>query len=401
MWKDEPQATRGPSHTAQGAPLAGVRVLDLTRLLPGPMCTLHLADLGADVIKIEDLGLGDYAAAGVREQVNRNKRGLRIDLKHPDGVATLLRLCDRADVLVEGFRPGVMERLGVGWDAARARNPRLVYCSISGYGQTGPLRDAPGHDMNYAALCGVADQMGQAGGAPALSNVPVADLLGGTMPAVMGILAALFDVARGGAGRHVDIAIADGLMAHAVIPNVAVNSQGQARPVGQDKLTGALPCYNYYRTADGRWLAVGALEKKFWDRFCDCLERPDLKPRHPGNTTLERDTLRQEIAALLATRTQAQWVLVFDGAECCVTPVLRLDEALDHPHLRARGMVVDVPAADGRRQRQLATPVRMTGFQFAVERPAPAPGEHTDAVLTELGWSADELQQLRAHAAIA
>lgn len=400
MWKDEPQATRGPANTAQGAPLAGVRVLDLTRLLPGPMCTLHLADLGADVLKIEDLGLGDYAAAGVREQVNRNKRGLRIDLKHPEGVTTLLRLCERADVLVESFRPGVMDRLGVGWAAARASNPRLVYCSITGYGQTGPLRDAAGHDMNYAAMAGVADQMGQPGGAPALSNVPVADLLGGTMPAVMGILAALFDVARGGAGRHVDIAIADGLMAHAIIPNVAVHSQGQARPVGQDKLTGALPCYNYYRTGDGRWLAVGALEKKFWDRFCEGLERPDLKARHLGDTPLERDTLRQEIAAVLATRSQAHWVQVFEGADCCVTPVLRLDEALDHPHVRARGMVVDVPAADGRARRQLATPVRMTGFDFTVSRPAPTPGEHTDAVLQELGWTSDELARLRANTAI-
>lgn len=399
--RELPAAETG-ARSAEGPPLAGVRVLDLTRLLPGPMCAMHLADLGADVIKIEDTGAGDYAAAPVREQVNRNKRGIRIDLKQPEGVATLLRLCETADVLVEGFRPGVMDRLGVGWAAVHARNPRLVYCSITGYGQSGPLRDAAGHDMNYAALAGVADQMGQPGGAPALSNVPVADLLGGTMPAVMGILAALFDAARTGTGRHVDVSIADGLLAHAVIPNVAVQQQGRTRPVGQDKLTGALPCYNYYATADGRWLAVGALEKKFWDRFCECIGRADLKPRHPGDTALERQTVREEVAAILRGRTQAEWVAVFAGEDCCVTPVLRLDEALDQAHTRSRGMVVEVPAREPGASpwRQLATPVRMTGFRFQVRQPAPVAGEHTDVVLQEAGWTSDELTRLRASGAI-
>jgi len=169
-------------------PLQGVRVLDLTRLLPGPMATLHLADLGADVIKIEDLGAGDYASAGVRAQINRNKRGMRIDLKQAEGVRILLDLCAHADVLVEGFRPGVMARLGLGYDVVHERNPRLVYCSISGYGQTGPLSQKAGHDLNYCGFAGVADQVGTPTGELALSNLPMGDLLGGTMPAVMGIL---------------------------------------------------------------------------------------------------------------------------------------------------------------------------------------------------------------------
>ena len=234
-----PQTQLEPKATlAAGAPLAGVKVLDLTRLLPGPMCTLHLADLGADVIKVEDTGAGDYASAPVRDMVNRNKRGMRLDLKHPAGVDALLALCENADVLVEGFRPGVMDRLGVGWAAVHARNPRLVYASISGYGQSGPLRDEPGHDMNYSALVGVADQMGSPSGELALSNVPVADLLGGTMTAVMGILAALFDAGRTGRGRHVDIAIADGLLAHAVLPMAAVHREGRPRAASSDRLTG-------------------------------------------------------------------------------------------------------------------------------------------------------------------
>src|SRR5688572_26660905 len=256
-----------PSSSSSRAPLAGVRVLDLTRLLPGPMGTLHLADLGADVIKIEDLGAGDYATPAVRALVNRNKRAIRIDLKQPAGAQTLLRLARDADVLIEGFRPGVMERLGVGYEAVAAVNPRIVYCSLSGFGQTGPLRDQPGHDLNYGALTGVVDQIGTAD-SPALSNLPVADLLGGTMNAVMGILAALFDAARTGRGRHVDVAIADGVLAHAVLPLAALNQHGHVPPAGQGTLTGGLACYAVYRTADGRFVAVGALERKFWDALC-------------------------------------------------------------------------------------------------------------------------------------
>jgi alpha-methylacyl-CoA racemase len=289
------------TRTGTGAPLAGVRVLDLTRLLPGPMGTLHLADLGADVIKIEDTGAGDYATPSVRALVNRNKRAIRIDLKQREGVAALLRLCRDADVLVEGFRPGVMQRLGVGYEAVAALNPRIVYCSISGFGQSGPLHEMPGHDLNYAALTGVADQVGNAAG-PALSNLPLADLLGGTMTAVMGILAALFDAARSGRGRHVDVAIADGVLAHAVLPLASLHQQGQVPALGQASLTGALACYGFYRTADDRRLAVGALEPKFWQALCQRLERADLAPLHRSGDAATEERLRAELAAIFAAK---------------------------------------------------------------------------------------------------
>jgi crotonobetainyl-CoA:carnitine CoA-transferase CaiB-like acyl-CoA transferase len=336
----------------------------------------------------------------VRSQVNRNKRGIRINLKHPEGVATLLRLCEQADVLVEGFRPGVMERLGVGWQAVHARNPKLVYCSISGFGHTGPLRDAPGHDMNYAGLAGVSHQSASRDGTPAMSNVPAADLLGGTMTAVMGILAALFDAARSGQGRHVDISITDGLLAHAVVPMAAVLQQGKVRPVGEDKLTGSVACYQYYETADGRHLAVGALERKFWDRFCEGLERPDLKERHLPDTRQEKDAVKDEVAAIIRRQPLAHWSALFEHADCCVTPVLRLEETLAHPQVQARGMVIQVPGADGQPQPQLACPVRMTGFDFRVERAAPAPGQHTDEVLQASGWTGADLRALREAGAI-
>jgi crotonobetainyl-CoA:carnitine CoA-transferase CaiB-like acyl-CoA transferase len=378
------RSTESPGSAPLGAPLAGVRVLDLTRLLPGPLGTMHLADLGADVIKIEDTGAGDYASPAVRALVNRNKRAIRIDLKHADGVATLLRLCREADVLVEGFRPGVMQRLGVGYEAVAAINPRIVYCSISGFGQTGPLRDMPGHDLNYTALAGVADQIGNAAG-PALSNLPLADLLGGTMTAVAGILAALFDVQRSGSGRHVDIAIADGVLAHAVLPLAGWHQHGQVPQAGQSALTGALACYGFYRTADDRQVAVGALEPKFWDDLCRTLERPDLVPLHRSGNAATEEGLRAELAAIFGARPLAHWRSLFHDGVGCVTPVLRVDEALEHPHFRARGMRV---VADGVAPLQFGCPIKMTGFNPSAPRPAPRAGEHTEEILRQAGLDA-------------
>ncbi len=373
------------------APLAGVRVLDLTRLLPGPMCTLHLADMGADVIKIEDTGAGDYAAPALRGLVHRNKRGLRIDLKQPGGVAVLKALARSADVLVESFRPGVMDRLGVGYEALSAIRPELVYCSITGFGQTGPYRAEPGHDINYLALAGAADQMGRAGEPPAMSGIPVADLMGGTLTAAMGLLAALFDAQRSGRGRHVDISIVDSMLAHGVLPMMGVVAHGRAPLAGSSKLTGALPCYGLYRTSDGRHLAVGALERKFWDRFCELLGREDFKPLHQAPDAASTQSLRTQLAEIIGAQPHAWWQQRLRDSGCCVTPVLRLEEALDDEHFRARGMVVQ-PAAG---PRQLGCPVKMSRFRFEVRRPAPAPGEHCDEILAEIGYSAVERAALQ------
>jgi alpha-methylacyl-CoA racemase len=394
-------ASNSPSaDRAQQAPLQGVRVLDLTRLLPGPMCALHLGDLGAEVIKVEDTGAGDYAAEAVRQLVNRNKRSICINLKQASGVALLLRLCEQADVLIEGFRPGVMERLGVGYSAIQAVNPRLVYCSISGYGQTGPEKDAPGHDVNYCALTGVADQMGTAQDL-ALSNVPVADLLGGTMTAVMGILAALFDASRTGQGRHVDIAIADGVLAHAVVPLAGVNTRGVTQAPGADKLTGALPCYATYRTLDARFVAVGALEKKFWDTFCVLIERPDLQPMHHPLTPEQSHWVREELTQLIGAQTWAYWREKLEGSDCCVTPVLKLEESLSHPQFVARGMVLPGQSAAGKPFVQFGSPVQMTGFDFAIRYPAPAQGQHTTEILLQAGYPSDEVDALMAQGTVA
>ena len=395
---------------ASRPPLTGITVLDLTRLLPGPVAGMHLADLGADVIKIEDTGLGDYAAAPVRTLVNRNKRGIRLNLKTPEGVRVLLDLCATADVLIEGFRPGVMARLGVDYAAVRARNPAMVYCSISGYGQTGALSQEPGHDLNYCSLTGVADQIGTPGAAPALSNLPLADLLGGSMVAIMGILSALFDSARTGQGRHVDIAIADGVLAHAMLPLAAVNEQGRAPATGDAKLTGALPCYALYPTRDGRYLAVAALEHKFWAAFCRAVDRHDLIELHRTRHDPCNAWVRQQLEQLIAAHDLAWWRDRLAGAQCCVTPVLRLHEVLDDPHFVARGMLRPAGAPAGglppgepalRNAARLGCPVQMTGFCFDIRRPAPAPGEHTDEVLGRLGYGPVRLDALRKAGAVA
>lgn len=392
-------------HTAAPrAPLEGVRVLDLTRLLPGPLATQHMADYGAEVIKIEDTGAGDYArtmgamggdTSWFYQVVNRNKRSLRLDLKQEAGRGLFLRLVETADVVVEGFRPGVMARLGLGHEALAERNPRVVLCSITGYGQTGPYALRAGHDINYLGYAGVLDQIGTAGGSPALSNVQIGDLLGGTMGAVMGIMVALFEAQRSGQGRHVDVSMTDASFAHAIFPLTEVLAHGGVPPRGEALLSGGVPCYGVYETADGRHMAVGALEEKFWHLLCDTLARPDLKPGHLAEGE-EGGRVRAEVAAIFRTRSQREWVQVFDAVDCCVTPVLRLEESLQDPQLQARGMVMEVGGV-----RQFGPPVRMSPAVARPVQPAPArTGEDSATILAELGLGGDEIERLRAQAVI-
>jgi crotonobetainyl-CoA:carnitine CoA-transferase CaiB-like acyl-CoA transferase len=373
-------------------------VLDLTRLLPGPVATQHLADLGADVVKIEDTGEGDYARTmGARpgetsaffRLVNRNKRALRLDLKNPEGVAVFRRLTLSADVVIEGFRPGVMDKLGLGYEALAALNPRLVFCSISGYGQDGPYAQRAGHDINYVGYAGVLDQIGTAGGPPAVPNFQIGDLLGGALAPLVGLLAAVIDARATGRGRQVDVAMTDAVFAHAVFPLAGLLARLAPPPRGADLLSGGVPCYGVYATADGRHMAVGALERKFWERLCDTLGRPDLKPFHL-DFGAKGEQAKRELAAVFASKTQAEWSAIFDPVDCCVTPVLHIGEALDNAQLRARGMVVEVDGLP-----QLAPPWKLGDFEFAIERAAPAPGQHSEEILREAGYDADAIDKLR------
>lgn len=376
-------------------PLEGFRILDLTRLLPGPALTMHLADLGAEVIKVEDTGEGDYMrgfpplarnADGATvnaafENINRGKRSICLDLKQPQGRDLLLRLVDTADALIEGFRPGVMDRLGVGWQALHARNARLVFCSLTGYGQTGPLAMKAGHDLNYCAMTGVIDQ-NRAAGQPAMPNLQIGDLLGGTLTTLSALLAALLGAQRTGRGCRVDAAMTDGLLVHHIFPHGDLDA-GRAPVAGSTLLTGGAPCYRIYPTADDRHLAVGALELKFWQAFCDAAGLAELRERHwalglaPGSEAAE-DVTRQ-VAARIRQKTRAEWEAIFAEVDACVTPVLTPAEALAHPHHRARGLV---------HRRGSVTAVgplaAIDGLRIAETR-APRAGEHTRRVLSEAG----------------
>ncbi|WP_337878146.1 CaiB/BaiF CoA-transferase family protein [Caldimonas sp.] len=330
-------------------PLAGVRVIDLTRLLPGPFATLHLRRLGADVLKIEAPGTGDEARWMLRSVqdvaqgrpslffrwLHEGKRLHRIDLTQPEGRFELLDLVRQADVLVEGFRPGVMDKLGVGWSVLRDVNPRLVMASISGYGQTGPFARKAGHDLNYIGYAGVLDQIATREGQLAIPNFQIGDLLGGTQAAVSGILAALLAAQRTGRGRHVDVSMTHAVFEHNLLARLAVSATGRTPLPGRDLLTGGVPCYNVYRTSDDRWMAVGALELKFWRKTCEVLGHPEWGDRHwsLGQEIGGEDAmaLREAVAAVFATRSQAQWTAAFEAADCCVSPVLRMDEAMRHP----------------------------------------------------------------------
>lgn len=386
-------------------PLAGVRVLDLTRLLPGPLATMHLADLGADVVKLEDTGAGDYARelgatrggdSAYFTLINRNKRGLRLDLKNPAGRDVFLKLAEDADVLVEQFRPGVMQRLGVGYDTLAAANPRLVYCSISGYGQSGPYRDRAGHDINYVGYAGVGDQIGVENGPPVIPNFQIADLLGGSLAPVMGILAALLDARSSGKGRYVDCAMTDAVLAHAVLPLSGLIEEGKPPERGAATLSGALPGYNVYRTRDQRYLAVGALEKKFWENLCDALDCPELKPDHLVRGKRARG-VKLRLAEIFAAQDQSYWVERLADKDCCVSPILTIEEALRDEQFRARGMVLK----DSRGEPiGIALPLQMSEFTFSVDRGPPGRGEHTDEILREAGYSAADINSLRQSGAI-
>ena len=379
-------------------PLHGIRVLDLTRLLPGPMATMHLADMGADVVKIEDTGAGDYARTlgrvrdGMTEffrLINRNKRALRLDLNDAAGRGVFLRLAERADVIVEGFRPGVMDRFGVGYPAIAAINPRIVYCSITGYGQDGPYAMRAGHDINYIGYAGVLDQLGSEGNPPVVPNFQIADLLGGALMPLAGMLAALVDARTSGKGRYVDVAMADAALAHAVLPLVDLIDSGRPPERGTSTLSGALPCYNVYATSDARYMAVGALEPKFWQALCDALGCPELKAEHFvfGSRAVP---VKARLASIFASQPQLYWTKTLSHLDACVSPALTIEEALQNEQFRARGMVVDEHGAP-----RVALPVKFSDFEFEIERSAPRPGEHSAEVLREAGYTDAQIAALR------
>jgi len=358
--------------------LSGLTVLDLSRLLPGPFCSLYLAQLGATVIKIEEPGTGDYARSLSPEMfalVNRGKKSITLDLKKPEDVARLHALVKTADVLLESFRPGVMDKLGCGYAALKAINPRLVFCALTGYGHDGPWRLHAGHDINYCGYAGVLDQTGAADTAPAMSGFQIADLAGGALTAALGIVAAALGAKASGEGCFVDAAMLDGTLALQATTLSTLRALGNASPRGGDMLTGALPNYAVYETADGKHMAMGALEHKFFVAFCAAVGRPDLakRPLAPGKAG---EALRAEITALFKTKTRDEWAALLANADCCVTPILTPAEALNTEQAKARGLMVP---ANGKPA--VAMPLRFDGQRGVDVGDAPALGADNATIL--------------------
>jgi crotonobetainyl-CoA:carnitine CoA-transferase CaiB-like acyl-CoA transferase len=392
-------------------PLEGLRILDLSRLLPGGFCSLLLADLGADVVKVEDTGMGDYvrwappAFEGAEDSakgslflaLNRNKRSIRLNLKAGGGRDALLRLARDADVLLESFRPGVLDRLGVGYERLREVNPGLVYCAITGYGQSGPYVDRPGHDMNYLGLNGVLALTGDAGGPPVQAGAQIADLGGGALMAAFGILAALRHRDRTGEGQLVDISMLDGALSWLAMVAARVFAAGERPRRGHEVLGGAVVCYRPYACADG-WVTLGALEPKFWRAWCEGVGREDLVERQfdrVGSAT------HAEVERIFRERTRGEWRAFAGQHDCCLEPVLEVEEALESELVHAREMVIEFDQPGAGRVRGLGFPVKLSATPGRVRRPGPALGEHTHEILAAAGYSEEQLRALEGEGAIA
>ncbi len=371
-------------------PLDGLIVLDLSRLLPGPYCSLVLADLGARVLKIEEPNTGDYLRwippfwiagkmSAAFAALNRNKESFVLDLKREP--KTLLALAEKADVLIESFRPGVLAKLGLPPSLLRERNPRLVVCSITGYGQTGPLKDKAGHDLNYLARAGVLGGNARRGDRPHPLPVQVADLAAGALFPATAILAALYAREKTGQGAHIDASMTDGAAALQPFTLATWASTGTVGAPGEDTLQGGVPCYNIYPTKDDRYLAVGALEPKFWQRFCALMNAPEWL----ASGLLQGEAgarVWRELAARFRKKTLAEWSVFFADADCCVEPVLEPSELQSDPQLSARGMFLMVPQGD-RDMPQMRTPIFFVGAAPRAARPAPELGANSAALRKE------------------
>lgn len=377
------------------APLQSLKMLDLSRQLPGPFCSTVLADLGVDVLAVaspqDPFGIGIPGLA-------RNKRSMTLDLKSTDGKEIFRKLAADTDILLEGFRPGVTARLGIDYATLSAENPRLVYCSISGYGQDGPYRDKVGHDVNYLGYAGVLNFIGEADRPPVIPGVQIADIGAGSLMAVIGILTAVIARRESGRGQFVDIAMLDGALAWNVY-QVLLSQLGQCTERGKSQLTGHYPCYAVYETRDGRYVTVGAYEPAFWATLCRHFGREDFIDRQwdEGAARVEMfDFLR----SAFRQKTLAEWLDELGDREICFGPVNTVEEALNDPQLRHRRMIVAIER-EGRREEIVASPIKLSATPPSVRTPPPRFGEHTEEVLRSLGYDRDDVRRLRAAGVIA
>lgn len=387
-----------------GGPLDGLRILDFSSLLPGPYASMFLADLGADVLRVVSKTRPDMAdmvppllpgsnISASAAFLGRGKRAISLNLKHPRAVAVVQRLIERYDIILEQFRPGVMDKLGLGYQALGRLQPRLIYCSLTGYGQTGPLKDRAGHDVNYLARSGLLSYSGRRDGGPTLMGMQIADVAAGSMNAVVGILAAVIARQASGQGQHVDVSMTDGAMAFNAMAAAGALA-ADAEPGREGTMLNGGSLYDIYETSDGGHLSVGSLEPKFFEALCLAIDRPDCVAGWVAPPDLPR--VKEQIRQIFKGKTMAQWVEIFEKVDACVEPVLGLREAFDQPLAQARQWVVEVPAPDGRTLRQPGPPIK---FSATPARPGQAwLGGPTDnaAVLAQAGFAPEEIAELSA-----
>ncbi len=390
-------------------PLSGIRVLDLSRLLPGAYASQMLADFGADVMKVEEPGTGDYGRSmpphgpgGMSLSflaINRNKRSTTLNLKSPQGREILLHMVALADVVLESFRPGVLERLGLGYEQLKEANPRIIYCAISGYGQEGPARLRAGHDLNYAGYSGLLDYNRGPNGEPAMPPTQIGDLAGGSYMAVIGILTALVGRAQTGEGRMIDVSMTEGVMSLLPLATTAYLNTNKAPKPGHSSLDGGLPCYNIYETKDGKHVTLAALEQKFWHTFCTRIGHLELLPFHLPHGPVEREEAMNMLRTIFKTKTRDEWVAELADIDTCVGPVYSIDEALNDPHEQARGVTVTSGEGDNA-FRTLPSFPRISGVEMEQHHAPPTLGEHTNEILHSFGYSNAEIEQFKAQGAI-
>jgi len=372
--------------------LDGIKVLDLSRLFPGPYCSMILADLGADVLRIEDRRF-EGEGQGM-PTVMRNKRHMTLNLKHPQGLGIFCQMARKADVILEGFRPGVTDRLGIGYEKMKQLNERLIYCSVTGYGQDGPYKDMVGHDINYLSFGGVLGLTGEPGRKPVIPPVQVADMAAGGMYAAIGILAALVVRQATGKGQYIDISMMDGIVAMLPFPASLLWGLGKTPGRGDTLLSGRFPCYSVYETKEGEYISIGALEPRFWMELCRKLGREDYIPLQYDEGE-KRGEIFLFMEKTFKAKTRDEWLKELKDLDVCIGQVLHLDETFRDPQVVQRKMVTEFVDPRKGKMKLLSSPIKMSETPPAIRRAPAVFGEHTEEVLRELGFQEEEIQQMK------
>ncbi|GMT43462.1 MAG: CoA transferase [bacterium] len=382
--------------------LSGIRVLDLSRLLPGPYCSMMLGDLGAEIIKVEEPGRGDYiryylpklkAESAFFLALNRNKRSMTLNLKSERGKKIFIDLVKNVDVVLESFRPGVMEKLGIGYKKLQKANPKIIVCSISGYGQDGPYAEKAGHDINYLSIAGITGLTKTKDGKPVIPGIQIADIGGGMMAAYC-ILAAIIDREKTGKGQYIDISMTDAAITWSTMYLGKYFADGKIPKPSSELLTGQFACYNIYKTKDGGYMSLGALEPQFWSAFCKAIGMEDMIPRQMDEGE-KAEKLISEVKKVFLEHTKDEWIELLKDVDCCCEPVNSFDEMLSDPQIIHRKMICEIEHPKEGTIRQINFPGKFSATPARVRLSPPALGQHTEEILKKLGETNKEIVNLR------